>query len=340
MGSFREVVPGGRRAASGASLALGDRLFRGVTGAGALAVLVLFALLAYVVLEASSASLQQFGLGFLWGTVWNANPPAAPGQPPIVFGALPFIDGTLVTAALAMLIGIPISLGVAIFLSELSPTWLRGPISLVVELLAAVPSIIYGLWGFFYLRPIMQGAIEPWLAQHLGPLPIVGGLFLPSPSGILGLDKLTAGVILAIMVIPTISAIARDAFLAVPTDQREAAFSLGATGWETTWLSVIPFARKGVLGGITLGLGRAVGETIAVTFLIGNDNHLTSSLLAPGQSIASWIATEFTVAQLSLEKSALLELAFVLLVISLVINVAARLLISGGRLGRRAEASA
>jgi phosphate transport system permease protein len=293
-----------------------DGVFRVVTTLVGLSVIGALAVLVGVLVDRSWLSLTTFGSGFLIGRVWNAN-----AVPP-VYGALPFIDGTLVTAAIGMLLGIPVSLGIAVFMSELAPGWLRDPLASLVEMLAAVPSVIYGLWGLFVLVPFMRDTVEPPLRTHLAWT----GLFT---GEIFGADKLTAGVILAIMVIPTISAVSREAMVAVPTTQREAALSIGATPWETTRLGVLRYARSGIFGAVILGLGRAIGETMAVTMTIGNNNTLTTSLLAQGNTIASWIANDFlTAATTPLEQSALLELGLVLLAITVVVNVFAVVLLN------------
>ncbi|HEV8050310.1 MAG TPA: phosphate ABC transporter permease subunit PstC [Thermoplasmata archaeon] len=301
----------------------GDVLFPWITGGLAFAVMAGLALLVVLLVERSELAFTAFGPGFLVGTTWNPN-----ARPPL-YGAAPFVDGTLVTAGIGILIGVPISLGVAIFMAELAPKWLRDPMASLIEMLAAVPSVIYGLWGFFVLVPVMRSSVEPGLESQWGWT----GLFT---GQIFGLDKLTAGIILAIMVIPTISAVSREAMVAVPTTQREAALSLGATHWETTRFGVLPFARSGIVAAIILGLGRAIGETMAVTMTIGNNNHLTTSLLSQGNTIASWIATDFLSAATSpLEQSALLELGLILLVITVAINVVAELFL--GRFFRTEE---
>lgn len=286
-------------------------------------VLALLGLLTLILFLRSIPAMQHFGLGFLGGTTWD--PVSA------VYGALPFVYGTLVTSAIALLLGVPVSLGIAIFLSELSPLWLRGPLTYVVELLAAVPSVIYGFWALFVLSPVMRTYVEPGLKATLGFLPIFQG-----PA--IGTDKLTAGIVLAIMIIPTISAISREALLVVPQSQREAALSLGATRWETTRKAVLTYARSGIFGAVILGLGRAVGETMAVTMTIGNRNAITASLFDQGQSIASLIANSWGEASDPLEIGALLELALVLLLMALTINVLARLII--GRYLKLEEAAA
>ncbi len=307
---------GGSREVSGASL--GDTLFHLGTGAAAVALLALLGVIGVILVSLSRDSLAQFGLGFLGGTVWD------PGHN--VFGALPFIFGTLVTSAIALLLGVPVSLGIAVFVSELAPQFIRTPLIHLVELLAAIPSVVYGLWGIFVLVPIMAHTVEPWFESTLGSLPWFRG-----PA--YGFGLLTAGIILAIMIIPTVSALTRDAFLAVPQSQREAALSLGATRWETTRIAVLKYARSGFFGAIMLGFARAFGETMAVTMVIGNSNSIPSSVFGPAQTLASLIAQNAREA-LGLELSAILEVALVLLVLDLVINIFARFVIwrfLGGR---------
>src|SRR5437762_6459532 len=252
---------------------LGEPLFQWFSTLIALGVVGVLILIAIVLFFEAEASIRAFGWSFLSGTVWNP-------QPPLLFGAFPFVYGTLVTSALALLFGVPISLRIAIFLSELSPPWLRIPLTYVVELLAAVPSVVYGLWGIFVLGPVMRVSVEPVVQDIFGFLPIFQG-------NTIGTDKFTAGVILAIMIIPTISAVSREALLAVPDSQREAALSLGATRWETTRLGVLRYARAGIFGAAILGLGRAGGETMAVTMTIGNRAAFVGSLFQPGQTSAS-----------------------------------------------------
>lgn len=309
----------------GISATLGDSVFHWFSGIVAFGVIGLLALITVILFLVAQDSIRVFGFGFLGESIWNAN------VRPEVYGAVPFIYGTLVTSALSLLFGVPISLGIAIFLSELAPRWLRVPLTYVVELLAAVPSVVYGFWGIFVLGPVMRDSIEPFVKDLLGFLPLFSG----TP---IGTDKFTAGVILAVMIIPTISAVSREALLAVPQSQREAALSLGATRWETTRLAVLRYARAGIFGAIVLGLGRAVGETMAVTMTIGNRNALTLSLFDQGQTIASWIANNFNDVNTPLERSAMIELGLVLMLISLAINVFARLMI--GRVLRRGEGTA
>ena len=299
----------------------GDLIFQSLSTIVAFSVLGLLALIAAILFVAAEESVQTFGFGFLGGTVWD---PVSQ-----VFGAAPFIYGMLVTSALALVLGVPISIGIAIFLSELAPGWLRTPLTYVVELLAAVPSVVYGLWGIYVLAPAMAGSIEPAIQGVLGFLPIFQGATR-------GADKFAAGVILAIMIIPTISSVSREALRAVPQSQREAALSLGATRWETTRIAVLRYAWAGIFGAIILGLGRAVGETMAVTMMIGNSNTITLSLFDPGQTIASLIANNFGEGgPVDLQKSALIELGLVLMLMSLVINVFARLMVA--RVIRRGE---
>jgi phosphate transport system permease protein len=240
------------------------------------------------------------------------------------FGALVPIYGTLVTSLIAMLIGIPVSFGIALFLTELSPAWLKRPLGTAIELLAAIPSIIYGMWGLFVLVPLFQEHVQPALIASLGSLPLAGALFQGPP---LGIGMLTAGLILSIMVIPFIAAVMRDVFDLVPALLKESAYGLGATTWEVVWKVVLPYTKVGVIGGVMLGLGRALGETMAVTFVIGNAHRLSASLMAPGNSIASALANEFTEAVGDLYFSALIELGLILFLITTVVLALAKLLL-------------
>ena len=311
---------GGRRARLTATS--GDLIFQSLSTLVALAVVGLLVLIAVILFLAAEASVRAFGLGFLSGTTWD---PVAG-----IFGAAPFIYGMLVTSGIALLLGVPVSIGIAIFVSELAPAWLRIPLIYVVELLAAVPSVVYGLWGIFVLSPAMRVYIEPGVQALFGFLP----LFQGNP---IGTDVFTAGVILSVMIIPTISSVSREALLAVPDSQREAAMSLGATRWETTRVAVLRFARAGIFGAIILGLGRAVGETMAVTMTIGNRNAIFSSLFDQGQTISSLIANSWLEAG-PLELSALIELGLVLMLVSLIINAFARLMVRRVlRIGEGAE---
>ncbi|HAF44566.1 MAG TPA: phosphate ABC transporter permease subunit PstC, partial [Gallionellaceae bacterium] len=253
-----------------------DLLFRNLTRLAAFSVLALLAAIIGSLIVGSMPAINAFGFGFLTSSEWN----------PVTdeYGALIPIVGTLVTSGIALLIAIPVSFGIAIFLTELSPRWLRRPLGIAVELLAGIPSIIYGMWGLFIFAPLFADHVEPWLNDHIGTWPLLGPFFSGPPMGI---GILTAGIILAIMVIPFIASVMRDVFEVVPTLLKESAYGLGATTWEVMWKVVLPYTRIGVVGGIMLGLGRALGETMAVTFVIGNAHELTQSLLMPGNSIAS-----------------------------------------------------
>jgi phosphate transport system permease protein len=291
-----------------------DNLFHSLTAVLALGILALLVAFVVVLVDASKVSLARFGWAFVIGPRWDPTHQ--------IFGALPFIYGTVLTSAIALLIAVPLSLGIAIFLSEMAPSWLSVPLGYVVELLAAVPSVVFGLWGLAVLVPFMSGTVEPALAPLNHVVPIFSGPHI-------GLDVLTAGVILAIMIIPTISAVSREALRAVPAGQREAALSLGATRWESTRLSVLSYARIGLVAAVVLGLGRAVGETMAVTMTIGNRDAIPTSLFSQGQTISSLIANEFFAAPPgSLEIGSIIEAALVLLLITLFINVFAQVLVS------------
>jgi len=257
-------------------------------------------------------AIRAFGLRFLVTSHWD---PVA-GE----FGALPFIYGTLLSSLLALLIAVPLSLGAAIFLAELAPAWIRPPVAFLIEMLAAVPSVVYGLWGIFVLVPWLRDWVQPALATTLGFLP----LFQGPPYGI---GMLAAGLILSIMVVPYITSVSREVLLAVPGSQREAALGLGATRWEATRIAVLRYGRSGLIGAILLGLGRALGETMAVTMVIGNRPEIAASLFAPGYTMASVLANEFTEATSDLYVSALVEIGLLLLVITVVVNGFARLLV-------------
>ena len=293
---------------------IGDLIFKyTVMGAAAL-VVALVIILALELINGSSLSLSAFGLGFFSSGTWD----------PVhsIFGALPFIYGTLVTSAISLIIGVPISIGVAIFLSEIlkEKRHIADYLGSVVELLAAVPSVVFGLWALFILSPLVRDYLEKPLNKYLG--------FLPTFQGTpFGLDFLTAGIILSIMIIPTVSAISREVLRSVPNSQREALVALGATRWEMVRHSVLPYARSGLFGAVILGLGRAVGETMAVTMVIGNAPAITASLIHPGYTLASVIANEFTEATSPLYVSALVEVGLTLFFVALAINIFARLLV-------------
>jgi phosphate transport system permease protein len=293
-----------------------DRWFRrAVTGAGwfVLATLVAAAL---SMLWGGREAFQTFGFGFLTSTDWD------PVQRK--FGALVPIYGTIVTSMIAMIIAVPVSFGIALFLTEVAPPWLRTPVSSAIELLAGIPSIIYGMWGLFVLVPYLAEHVFPWLDEHAGAWPILGPLFRGPP---LGIGMLTAGLILAIMIIPFISSVMREVFLTVPNRLKESAYALGSTTTEVVWDVVLPYTRTAVIGGIFLGLGRALGETMAVTFVLGNAHSLTMSLLEPGNSIAATIANEFSEADSALYLSSLIALGFVLFVVTFVVLSIAKLML-------------
>ena len=289
----------------------GDKIFKNVTMFFAIIVFGLVFLMAYEMVRGSQLSLQQFGWKFLTGTVWD---PVAD-----VYGALPYIFGTLTSSFLAMLLAFPLSIGIAIFLSELSPQWIERPVSFMIELLAAIPSIVYGLWGIFVLVPWLRISVEPFLIDHFGDLPFFEG----APYGF---GMLAAGIILAIMILPIISSISRDVLRAIPNSQREAALALGATKWESTKI-ILSDGKSGLLGAALLGLGRAVGETMAVTMVIGNRAEISASLLDPGHSMASVIANEFAEATTALYSSSLIEIALILFAVTIILNVIARLIV-------------
>jgi phosphate transport system permease protein len=306
---------------------LRERAFRTATFIAALLVLLLLGGVAVSLLVGSWPAFTHFGFAFLTRQIWN----------PVTdqYGALAPVYGTLVTSLLALLLAIPVSFGIAIFLTELAPVWLKRPVGIAIELLAAVPSIIYGIWGLFVLAPVLQRHVQPWLIASLGPLPLVGRLFQGPPFGI---GVLTASFVLAIMVVPFISAVMRDVFETVPDVLKESGYGLGATTWEVIWQVVVPYARSGIIGGIMLGLGRALGETMAVTFVIGNAHRIGSSLLAPGTTISASIANEFAEAVGTLYTSSLTALGALLFLITFSVIAAARLMLL--RLARKALAPA
>lgn len=306
---------------------LRERIFRGSTLAAAILLLLLLGGVVLSLLHAAWPAFARFRLAFITTDVWN----------PVTdrYGALSAIYGTLVTSLLAMILALPVSFGIAVFLTELAPPWLKRPVGVAIELLAAIPSIIFGIWGLFVLAPVLQDSVEPWMDSHLGALPLIGALFQGAPYGI---GFLTAGIVLAIMIVPFISAVMRDVFETVPGFLKESGYGLGATTWEVIWKVVVPYSRTGMIGGVMLGLGRALGETMAVTFVIGNAHHISVSLLAPGTTISAAIANEFTEATTPLYTSSLIALGVLLFVITFAVIAAARLMLL--RLGRRGLASA
>jgi len=301
----------------------GERYFRTATLVAALLVLGLLGGVALSLLHGAWPALAHFKFAFLTREIWNP----VTGQ----FGALAPIYGTLMTSLIAMLVAVPIGFGVAIFLTELCPRGLSRPVGVAIELLAAVPSIIFGIWGLFVLAPVLQRHVQPWLIEHLGPVPGIGRLFQGPPFGI---GVLSAGLVLAIMVLPFIAAVMRDVFDTVPDVLKESGYALGATTWEVIWNVVVPYSRIGIVGGIMLGLGRALGETMAVTFVIGNAHRVSASLLAPGTTISASIANEFTEAVGDLYTSSLVALGVLLFLITFVVIAAARFMLL--RLDRRA----
>jgi phosphate transport system permease protein len=297
-------------------LRFSDALFHRLTCAAAILVLVILSGVIVALIHGSLPALQAFGFNFLTEERWN----------PVTerFGALAPIYGTLVTSFIAMLIAVPLGLLIALFLTELCPMWLRRPIGIAIELLAGIPSIIYGIWGLFVFAPFLQRTLQPALIDWFDGVPILSSLFEGPPYGI---GMLTASLILAIMVLPFITSISRDVFEAVPPVLKEAAYGVGCTTWEVVYHVVLPFARVGVIGGVMLGLGRALGETMAVTFVIGNAHKVSASILAPGTTISAAIANEFTEAVGDLYTSSLIALGLILFVITFIVLAAARLLL-------------
>ena len=293
-----------------------DRLFFHTTRIFAWAVLAVIAAIMVSLFAGAAPALKKFGWGFLTSSAWN----------PVTedFGALVAIYGTLITSAIAMLIGVPISFVIALFITELCPHALKRPVGIAIELLAAIPSIIYGMWGLFVFAPLLGDYIQPWISDHMGSLPLVGALFSGPP---LGIGILTAGIILAIMVIPFMSAVMRDMFEIVPAVLKESAYGIGATTWEVIRHVVLPYTRIGVAGGIMLGLGRALGETMAVTFVIGNANRIHASLFAPGNTISSTLANEFTEAVGRMYTSSLIALGLVLFLITFIVLAMAKIML-------------
>ncbi|RTL50082.1 MAG: phosphate ABC transporter permease subunit PstC [Bradyrhizobiaceae bacterium] len=296
--------------------ATGDRLFHGVVAGAAFFVLFALGAAALSMAWGGRLAFQTFGWRFFYGTEWD---PVARQ-----FAAFVPIYGTLVTSLIAMIIAIPVSLGIAVFLTEVCPRWARGSVGTAIELLAGIPSIIYGMWGLFTFVPFMSRYVQPWLINHLGPLPLIGALFDGAPMGI---GMLTAGIILGIMIVPFITAVMRDVFSVVPATLKESAYALGCTRWEVIRNIVIPYTRTAVVGGIFLGLGRALGETMAVTFVLGNAHNLSISLMEPGNSIAAAIANEFTEADSDIYLSSLIALGFVLFAVTFVVLAIAKVML-------------
>lgn len=290
-----------------------------------LSIIAVMLLFFYELTSRSKLSIAKFGLGFFTGNTWDP----VSGD----FGAMPFIYGTLVSSLVALVLAVPLAVGVSVFVTELCPRYFRGIISFTVELLAAIPSVIYGLWGIFVLVPILRNDVQPWLGKYFAWTGLFGG-----PA--YGIGMLAAGIILAIMIIPIIASITREVLLAVPQSQREAVLALGATRWEMVRMAVLRNARVGIMGGIILGLGRAIGETMAVTMLIGNRPEVARSLFAPGYTMASVIANEFSEATDDLYLSALVEIGLVLLIVTVIVNACARLLVWSITRGHSARSNA
>jgi len=299
-----------------------DSAFHRIVAVAGFFVLIALSGAALSMLWGGRAAFGTFGLSFLWSSDWDAVNHK--------FGALVPIYGTLVTAPIAMLVAVPVSFGISYYLTEVAPSWLRQPVASAIELLAGIPSIIYGMWGLFVFVPVMAEYVNPWLDQYVGSGPGIGVLFSGPP---LGMGMLTAGIVLAIMVVPFITSVMREVFLTVPRQLKESAYALGSTRWEVVWNIVLPHTRSAVIGGIFLGLGRALGETMAVTFVLGNAHRLTPSLLEPGNSIAATIANEFTEADSDIYLSSLIALGFLLFVVTFIVLAAAKLMLN--RLNRQ-----
>ena len=293
-----------------------DRAFQLVTAAAAWFVLLLLGATALSMAWGGRLAFKTFGWHFVTGKDWDAVNN--------VFGALVPIYGTLVTSAIALIIAVPMSIGIALFLTDIAPRWSRAPIAVAIELLAAIPSIIYGMWGLFIFAPFMAANVEPWLSDHLGSKAIIGPLFSGPPIGI---GMLTAGIVLGIMVIPFIATVAREVFSAVPPPLKESAVALGSTRWEILSRVTLPYTRSAIIGAVFLGLGRALGETMAVTFVLGNAHDLSASLLMPSNSIAAAIANEFTEADTELYRSSLIALGFLLFVVTFIVLTIAKLML-------------
>ncbi|HEC91256.1 MAG TPA: phosphate ABC transporter permease subunit PstC [Alphaproteobacteria bacterium] len=293
-----------------------DRIFASATRISAGLVLLVISAIVLSLIIGAWPAIRKFGFGFLVTSGWN----------PVTeqFGALVPIYGTIVTSLIAMLIGVPISFGISVFITELCPRWLKRPVGIAIELLAAIPSIIYGIWGLFIFAPLFADYVQPWVSENIGDWPIVGSLFQGPP---LGIGILTAGIILAIMIIPFMSAVMRDIFEVVPSVLKESAYAMGATTWEVLRYVVLPYTKSGVVGGVMLGLGRAMGETMAVTFVIGNAYRINASLFMPGTTISSSLANEFTEAVSPIYTAVLIELGLVLFVVMFVVVSLAKFLL-------------
>lgn len=309
-------VSADRRAAASRWFKPSDRLFHALTMGAAIAVLLLLGGVILALIQGSIPAFAKFGIEFVYTQVWSPSRDR--------FGALAPISGTLITSVIAMLIAVPLSFGIAIFLTEICPMWLRRPIGTAIELLAGIPSIIYGIWGLFVFAPFMQRYVQPFLINTFSGIPLLEDLFAGPPYGI---GILTASLILAIMVLPFITAVTRDVFETVPPVLKEAAYGLGCTTWEVARRVMLPYTRVGVLGGVMLGLGRALGETMAVTFVIGNAHRIQASILSPGTTISATIANEFTEAMGDTYTSSLMALGLILFFITFIVLAIARLML-------------
>jgi phosphate transport system permease protein len=297
---------------------LGDRLFAGWTGAMALGLVALLALLLAELILGGWRTFDRFGLGFFVGRAWN------PVRGREAFGALPFIFGTLVTSAVAIALAVPVAVGLALLLNEVRG-FIRNPLASFVDVLAAIPSVVFGLWGLFVLKPFLDQHVEPAVTSTIGTVPVIGALFRGNPNGP---DLFTAGVILAIMILPIVTAVTREVVAVVPRELREGALALGATRYESIRMAVLPYTRSGIVGATMLGLGRALGETIAVSMVVGNVPRIGASLFEPGATIPSWIASSFREAtSVGLHRSALMALAVVLVIVAFVLAALSRLLV-------------
>lgn len=290
---------------------LADAVFKGVCRFFALSVIALMAAIFIVLVIEAMPAIRTFGLGFLTGSTWDPVKPE--------FGALPAIYGTVISSLIALIIALPVSLGIAVFITEMSPSWLKSPIGVAIELLAAIPSIIYGMWGLFVFAPLFAEYVQPFFIERLGFIPLFAG----AP---LGIGMFPAGFILAVMIIPFISSVMRDLFQMVPPILKESGYSVGATKWEVIWKVVLPYTGSGIFGAVILGLGRALGETMAVTFIIGNSFRISASLFDPGTSISAKLANEFTEAVEDIYLSSLVELGLILFVITFLVLAAAKLM--------------
>ena len=307
------------RSARGGRSRFGDRAFRGASLLAAAGLLALLGLMLWVLASGGARAFEKFGFGFLTGRNWN------PVEGREQFGALPFVFGTLVTSAVALALAVPVAVGLALLLNEVQSGWLRDPLAVFVDLLAAIPSVVYGLWGLYVMKPVFDHRVEPFLTSTVGKIPVIGALFHDNPNG--G-DLFTAGVTLAIMILPIVTAVTREVVAVVPRDLREAAKALGATRYETVRYAVLPYARSGIVGASMLGLGRALGETIAVSLVVGDGLGIGTSLFRPGFTIPAVIASEFREAtNVGVHRSALLALAVVLVAIALVMAALSRLLV-------------